>query len=271
MVITFNNVSPLLDPPEVTLTETVNTSCEVEANPPAKLLWSVDGVTRPMMGITQLRPGAAVRCLAENPLGVATAENTEMRIRGLEQRLGQLEERVRTGARLLEDISNGQEQIRDIAEATEKLKRRISDLEENMTAMDKEEEGLLKGRTELIKMLESRIEVIEEFQRRHIGSNIEGQCDSSLAKMADFLQTETLLINSKLSELDAQVMKLHDKVADMDKEPDIPIIDIKKFLGHSKGTISVQAASSTSSGSQKDHHGLFFSMLIFVLNVALIL
>ena len=220
---------------------------------------------------TPLRPGAAVCCLAENPLGVATAENTEMRLRGLEQRLGQLEERVRTGAKLLEDISNCQEQIRDMGEATEKLERRISDLEENLTAMDKEEEGLLKGRTELIKMLESRIEVIEEFHRRHIGSNIEGQCDSSLAKMADFLQTETLLINSKLSELDVLVMKLNDKVADMGKEPDIPIIDIKKFLDHSKvATSNVQAASSTS-GYQEDHHGLFFTISIFVFNVALIL
>ena len=73
-----------------------------------------------MMG-PQTRPGAAVRCLAENPLGVATAENTEMRIRGLEQRLGQLEERARTGARLLEDIGSGQQQIRDMVEATEQL------------------------------------------------------------------------------------------------------------------------------------------------------
>ena len=219
---------------------------------------------------TQTRPGAAVRCLAENPLGVATAENTEMRIRGLEQRLGQLEERVRTGARLMEDISSGQQQIRDMEEATEQLEQRIINLEENMPVLDREEEGLLKGRNELIKMLESRIEVIEEFQRRHIGSNIEGQCDSTLAKMADFLQTEILLINSKLSELNDQVMKLDDKVADMGKEPDIPIIDIKKFLGHSKGTSSVQAASSTSSGSQEDLNGLFFSILIFVFNVALI-
>ena len=224
---------------------------------------------RTMLG-TQLRPGAAVRCLAENPLGVATAENTEMRIRGLEQRLGKLEERMRTGARLMEDISSGQEQIRDMEEATEQLEQRIIDLEENMPVLDREEEGLLKGRNELIKMLESRIEVIEEFQRRHIGSNIEGQCDSTLAKMADFLQTEILLINSKLSELNDQVMKLDDKVADMGKEPDIPIIDIKKFLGHSKGTSSVQAASSTSSGSQEDLNGLFFSILIFVFNVALI-
>ena len=72
---------------------------------------------RAMLG-TPLRPGAAVRCLAENPLGVATAENTEMRIRGLEQRLGHLEERTRTGLRLLKDIYSGQEQIRDMAEAS---------------------------------------------------------------------------------------------------------------------------------------------------------
>ena len=261
-------ISPLLDAPVVTITEAVNTSCEVEANPPARLLWSVDGVTRAMG--TPLRPGAAVRCLAENPLGVASAENTEMRLLGLEQKLGQLEERTRTGGRLLGDIASGQEQIRDMEQATEQMEKRISVLEnkvvKNMPTMDKEER-LLKGRTDLIEMLESRIEVIDEFQRRHIGGN-KGQCASSLVRMADFLHQEIHRINAKISELNVQMGKLDDKVAAMSKEADIPIIEIKKFLDHSKVMSSVQASSSASSGSQEDHHGLFFSILIFVFKVA---
>ena len=263
-------ISPLLDAPVVTITEAVNTSCEVEANPPARLLWSVDGVTRAMG--TPLRPGAAVRCLAENPLGVASAENTEMRLRGLEQKMGQLEERTRTGGRLLGDIASGQEQIRDMEQATEQMEKRISVLEKkvvkNIPTMDKEER-LLKGRTDLIEMLESRIEVIDEFQRRHIGGH-KDQCASSLARMADILHKEIHRINAKISDLDVQMGKLNDKVAAMSKETDIPIIEIKKFLDHSKVMSSVQASSSASSGSQEDHHGLFFSILMFVYKVALI-
>ena len=258
---------PPLDPPVVTLTEAVNTSCEVEANPPARLLWSVDGVTRAMG--TPLRPGASVRCLAENTLGVASAENTEMRLQGLEQRMGQLEERTRTGGRLLGDIARGHEQIRDMEQATDQLEKRINVLE-NVPVRDKEE-WLLKDRTELIEMLESRIEVIDEFQRRHIGGQ-KGQCDSSLARMAEFVKKDIHKINAKISELDVQMGKLDDKVAAMRKEADSPIIEITKCLDNSKVTsvTSVKASSSASSGSQEDHHGLFFSILMFVFKVALI-
>ena len=42
------------DPPDVTLSAATNMSCEVEANPPARVLWSVDGLT---VTPPQVRPG----------------------------------------------------------------------------------------------------------------------------------------------------------------------------------------------------------------------
>ena len=235
-----------LDPPVVTLREAVNMSCEVEANPPARVLWSVDGVTMTGAGPVT-RAGAAVRCLAENPLGVASAENTEMRLRGLEQRLGKLEEE-RSGGQL----------------PGWRLEQRINHVEEKITASilsrDKEARAM-KARTELISMLESRIEVIHEFQRTHIGSH------GTLSKMTDILQQDIRRINAKITELDEKVAGM---ITDMSEEADIPVIEINKFLGHSRVTSSLQSPSPASSSSQQDNHGLFFTFCVLVFGVTLI-
>ena len=253
----------------VTLREAVDLSCEVDANPPARLLWSVDGVTSAGTEARSVnRAGAAVRCLAENTLGVATAENTEMRIRGLEQRLGDLEEKTEAGGRLLGDLASccsqmGQhERVKDqqqLGQRITHLEEKLSDSLANMRAM--------KAMAELINMLESRIEDIHEFQRTHMEGH-KGKFKSTLSNMADILKQDIHRINAKISELDGQVTQLDEKVDgminDMTEEADIPVIEINRFLDHSRVTSSLQSPSSASSGSRVDIQALFISILVFM-------
>ena len=234
----------------VTLTEAVNMSCEVEANPPATVLWSVDGVTMEGLGPVT-RAGAAVRCLAENILGVASAENTEMRIRGLERRLRRLEQGERSGASCCPQMGWRLEQR--INQVEEKIK-------ESILSRDKETRTM-KARTDLIIMLESRIDDIQEFQRTHKASH------GALSKMADILRQDIRRINAKISELDDKVVGM---ITDMSEEADIPVIEINKFLDHSRVTSSLQTPSPASSSSQLDNQaGFFFSCFVLVLGVAL--
>lgn len=244
-------------------------SCEVDANPPARLLWSVDGVTSAGTEARSVnRAGAAVRCLAENTLGAATAENTEMRIRGLEQRLGDLEEKTEAGGRLLGDLTSccsqmGQhEQVTDqqqLGQRITHLEEKLSDSLANMRAM--------KAMAELINMLESRMEDIHEFQRTHMEGH-KGIFESTLSNMADILKQDIHRINAKISELDGQVTQLDEKVDgminDMRGEADIPVIEINRFLDHSRVTSSLQSPASASSGSRVDIQGFFILILVFM-------
>ena len=227
-------------------------SCEVEANPPATVLWSVDGVTMEGAGPVT-RAGAAVRCLAENTLGVASAENSEMRLRGLERRLGRLEQEERSGGGVSCCAQMGWRLEQRINTVEEKIK-------ESILSRDKEARTM-KARTDLIIILESRIEDIQEFQRTHIASH------GALSKMADILRQDIRRINAKISELDDKVAGM---IADMSEEADIPVIEINKFLDHSRVTSSLQSPSPASSSSQQDNQaGVFFSCFVLVLGVAL--
>ena len=119
----------------------------------------------------------------------------------------------------------------------------------------------MKARTDLIIMLESRIEDIQEFQRTHTASH------GALSKMADILRQDIRRINAKISELDDKVAGI---ITDMSEEADIPVIEINKFLDHSRVTSSLQTPSPTSSSSQLDNQaGFFFSSFVLVLGVAL--
>ena len=250
----------------VTLREAVDLSCEVEANPPARLLWSVDGVTRAEEEARSvIRAGAAVRCLAENSLGVATAENTEMRLRGLEQRMEDLEQKAEAGGLMLGDLASCCTQMGHSERVTDQqqLGQRISHLEEKLTE-SLANMSAMKAMAELINMLESRIEDIHEFQRTHIEGH-RGQFESKLSNIADILRQDIHRINAKISELDGQVTQLDEKVdgmiTDMREEADIPVIEINRFLDHSRVTSSLQSPSLASSGSRVDIPGLFISIL----------
>ena len=254
----------------VTLREAVDLSCEVEANPPARLLWSVDGVTRAEEEARSvIRAGAAVRCLAENTLGVDTAENTEMRLRGLEQRMEDLEQKAEAWGLMLGDLASCCTQMGHSERVTDqqRLGQRISHLEEKLTE-SLANMSAMKAMAELINMLESRIEDIHEFQRTHIEGH-KGQFESTLSNIADILQQDIHRINAKISELDGQVTQLDEKVdgmiTDMREEADIPVIEINRFLDHSRVTSSLQSPSPASSGSRVDTPGLFISISVLML------
>ena len=253
----------------VTLREAVDLSCEVDANPPARLLWSVDGVTSAGTEARSVnRAGAAVRCLAENTLGAATAENTEMRIRGLEQRLGDLEEKTEAGGRLLGDLTSCCSQMGQHEQVTDQqqLGQRITHLEEKLSESLANMKAM-RAMAELVNMLESRMEDIHEFQRTHMEGH-KGIFESTLSNMADILKQDIHRINAKISELDGQVTQLDEKVDgminDMRGEADIPVIEINRFLDHSRVTSSLQSPASASSGSRVDIQGFFILILVFM-------
>ena len=256
----------------VTLREAVDLSCEVEANPPARLLWSVDGVTRAEEEARSvIRAGAAVRCLAENSLGVATAENTEMRLRGLEQRMEDLEQKAEAWGLMLGDLASCCTQMGQPEQVTDQqqLGQRISHLEEKLTE-SLANMSAMKAMAELINRLESRIKDIHEFQRTHTeGHKGQFESESELSNVADLLKQDIRRINTKISELDGRVTQLDEKVdgmiTDMREEADIPVIEINRFLDHSRVTSSLQSPSPASSGSRVDIQGLFISISVLML------
>ena len=233
----------------VTLREAVDLSCEVEANPPARLLWSVDGVTRAEAEARSvIRAGAAVRCLAENPLGVATAENTEMRLRGLERRVGELRERARTGEERLGELAGTCAEISHLETVKEQLEEKIEDMEKKArkSIREEREEWAQKIRTDLIKILEEK-----------------------LVLTAGYLKQDIDETKAKVSYIDARIVKMDEKVAEIGEAATIPEIEINKFLDHSRATSSLPKYSSRSAASQKDHQGLVLCILVFILKVAL--
>ena len=240
----------------------------------------VSSVTSSLFYVTRLtgaRPGAEVRCLAENTLGVATAENELSRVGGLELRMAEMERRMRADGDLLNKIAISYLQSGDLEVTRKRLKERIRALEDKvgksqdhsivnnhgkMKSMNNSRlenvERASNGRDDLIKILESKIEVIDKFQRTHFVGH-QSNCESKLSKIADNVQEKIHHLKSKISHLNAQFISLEKEVYRM-KEDEISMIEINKLLGHTRVSSSLTQHSA-------DYVGV--SSLVFIITIIL--